>query len=55
LKPARRIILGAAIAIVLAFTVAVPTIRGISTWKYLLAAIGVMLFLAAGRDRSTKA
>jgi hypothetical protein len=51
----RNIVLGGVAAVVAAFTVAVPSVRGISTWKYVLAAIGVMLFLAAGRDRSTKA
>jgi hypothetical protein len=35
---------------VLAFTVAVPSVFGISTWKYVLAAVGLMLFLLAGRN-----
>jgi hypothetical protein len=51
----RNIVLGGIAAVVAALTVAVPSVHGISTWKYVLAAIGVMLFLAAGRDRSTKA
>jgi hypothetical protein len=37
-----------------AFTVAVPSVYGISTWKYVLAAIGLMLFVLAGRDTPTR-
>ena len=48
----RTIAAGAGVAIVLAFTIAVPTIRGVSTWKYVLAAIGVLLFVLAGRGES---
>ena len=49
-----NIVLGAVAAIVIAFTLAVPSVHGISTWKYVLAAIGVMLFVVAGRDTSPK-
>ena len=48
----RNIALGATVAILLAFTTVVPTIRGVSTWKYVLAAIGVLLFVLAGRSES---
>jgi hypothetical protein len=50
----RNIVLGTVTAIVAAFTVAVPSVHGVSTWKYVLAAIGVMLFVVAGRDSSPK-
>jgi hypothetical protein len=40
-----RIIVGAAAAIVIEFTMAVPSLRGISTWKYALAALGLVLFV----------
>jgi uncharacterized membrane protein YeiH len=49
-----NIVLGAVAAIVIAFTLAVPSVHGISTWKYVLAAIGVMLFVVAGRDTPLK-
>ena len=52
--PVRRTIIGALTAIALAFAMAVPTVRGISTWKYLLGAIGLALFLLAGRNPSPK-
>jgi hypothetical protein len=50
----RNIVLGAVTALVGAFTLAVPSIHGVSTWKYVLAAIGVMLFVVAGRDTLPK-
>ena len=50
----RSIILGSCAAIVMAFTLAVPHVYGVSTWKYVLAAIGLMLFFLADRDGSTR-
>jgi hypothetical protein len=47
-----RITLAAAAAIVIAFTIAVPSLAGISTWKYALAALGVVLFVLGGSDKS---
>jgi hypothetical protein len=50
----RSIILGSSAAIVMAFTLIVPRVYGVSTWKYVLAAIGVTLFFLADRDGSTR-
>ena len=50
----RRIVVGTGTAVALAFSVAVPSMYGISTWKYVLAAIGLMLFVLAARDASTR-
>jgi hypothetical protein len=46
-----RIIAAAATAIVIAFTIAVPSLRGISTWKYALAALGVVLFVRGSVEK----
>jgi hypothetical protein len=46
-----RIIIAAGAAIVIAFTIAVPSLRGISTWKYALAALGMALFLWGSVDK----
>jgi hypothetical protein len=46
----RKVVFGTAVAAVLAFMIAVPTIHGISTWKYVLAAIGVVLIVIGGRQ-----
>ena len=46
----RPIIIGAVGAVVLAFVVAVPTLDGVSTWKYVLGAIGLVLFILGGRN-----
>jgi hypothetical protein len=46
-----RIIVAAVAAIVIAFTIAVPSLRGISTWKYALAALGVVLFVWGSVDK----
>lgn len=48
--PLRNIVFGMAVAAVLAFMAVVPAVRGISTWKYVLAAIGVVLIVRAGRN-----
>lgn len=52
--PMRTIIIGALTAAALAFVVAVPSVGGISTWKYILGAIGLALFVLAGRNPSTR-
>jgi hypothetical protein len=44
----RNFIGGAAIAMILAVVVAVPSFWGISTWKYVAGIIGLWLFLRAG-------
>ncbi|HEX7795095.1 MAG TPA: hypothetical protein VF456_12120 [Vicinamibacterales bacterium] len=46
-----RIIVAAGAAMVIAFTIAVPSLRGISTWKYALAALGVVLFVWGSLDK----
>ena len=45
----RNILLGLAIAGVMAFMVAVPRIGTISTWKIVLGVLGIAIFLLAGR------
>ena len=50
----RNIVVGALAAAVVAFTIAVPSVYGIATWKYLLAVIGLMLFVLAGRATTTR-
>jgi hypothetical protein len=42
---------GLAVAVVLAAPFVVPTIAGISTWKYLLGAFGLWVFVRAGMSR----
>jgi hypothetical protein len=39
---------GLAVAVLLAAPFVVPTIAGISTWKYVLGAIGLGIFVRAG-------
>ena len=51
MSPFARIIVAAGAAIVIAFTIAVPSLRGISTWKYALAALGVVLFILGGSEK----
>jgi hypothetical protein len=45
----RNILTGLAVAGVTALLMAVPTIRGISTWKVVLGVIGLTIFLLADR------
>jgi hypothetical protein len=42
---------GLLVAAAIAGPFAVPTVAGISTWKYLLGAIGLWLFVRAGMSR----
>jgi hypothetical protein len=46
----RNILLGLAIAGVMAFMMAVPRIGIVSTWKIVLGVLGIVIFLLAGRD-----
>ncbi len=43
----RDIVGGLVIAIAIAVAIVVPSIRGISTWKYLLAVVALVLFVLA--------
>jgi len=47
--PLRNVVLAAAAASLVALLLAVPSIGGVSTWKYVLAAMGLALFVLAGR------
>jgi hypothetical protein len=47
----RNIVLGSGVSIVIAFTAAVPSLGGVSTWKIALGLVGVVLFVLAGRER----
>jgi ABC-type Fe3+ transport system permease subunit len=42
---------GILVAVLLAVPFVVPTVAGISTWKYLLGAIGLVVFVRAGMSR----
>jgi len=44
-------IMGLIVAAVIATPLVVPTIAGISTWKYLAGAIGLAVFVRAGMSR----
>lgn len=48
-RPTRTLATGAAVAMVLAFTMAVPAVGTLSTWKIVLGVIGVVIFVRAGR------
>jgi hypothetical protein len=51
-RPLRNVLTGLAIAIVMAFVLAVPSIGRVSTWKIVLALLGLALFVVGGRHRS---
>ncbi len=54
-SPVRNILAGIGFAVLLAVLLATPTIGGISSWKILLAAVGLILFmLSNGRRAETK-
>ena len=44
----RNIVFGAIVATTVAIILIVPSINGISTWKYVLAAIGLVMVVRAG-------
>jgi len=46
----RRILIGLGVAILLAAIGVTPTIAGVATWKFVLAAFGVALFILAERQ-----
>jgi len=46
----KRLILALAVAAVPAIVVFVPTIAGVSTWKWVLGIVGLMIFMLAGRQ-----
>ena len=46
----RNLLVGLAAAGMIAVVIGVPSIAGISTWKYLLGAFGFFLFVKAGRS-----
>lgn len=50
--PIQNILAGSAVAVVFALLMATPTLGGISTWKVVLAAIGLLLFTLSGRRRA---
>ncbi len=47
-SPVRNLIVGAVVAVAIATAMVVPNIGGVSTWKVLLGAFGVILFVLAG-------
>jgi hypothetical protein len=47
--PARNLVFGTALAALFAVVMLVPSIGGVSTWKWILAAGGLALFVLAGR------
>jgi hypothetical protein len=49
-SPARTLLAGAAIAIVVALIGIVPRVGGIDTWKIVLGLAGLALFISAGRE-----
>jgi hypothetical protein len=44
-SPLRNILAGSGVAALLAIVLATPTIVGVSSWKILLAALGLILFI----------
>ncbi len=51
-SPLRNLLLGATAAMALALVLIVQTVDGVSTWKYLLAAIGAALVVLSGLSKS---
>jgi hypothetical protein len=47
-------VFGVGIAIVIAVLLVVPRIGTVATWKVVLGAAGLAIFILAGRDRGTK-
>ena len=46
-----RIVAGLLFAVVAAALAVVPSILGVATWKWVLGAIGLAIFVSAGRRR----
>jgi hypothetical protein len=53
MSPIQNILAGTAAATLIALLLAMPTLGGISTWKVVLAAIGLLLFTLSGGRRPT--
>jgi hypothetical protein len=54
-SPVRNLVGGSGVAALLAILLATPSIAGISSWKIVLAGIGLLLFmLSYGRGAETK-
>jgi hypothetical protein len=53
-SPLRNIALGLGAAIVIAFVLVVPRIGTVATWKVVLAAAGLAVYILAGRDTSKR-
>jgi len=51
-NPVRNLVFGVGVAVGLASIVIVPTIAGVSTWKWLLGVLGLVLFVRAERRDS---
>ena len=51
-SPLRNILFGSGVAALLAVLLAAPTIAGISAWKVVLAAFGLMLLFSSSRRRA---
>ena len=49
----RNIVFGVGMAIVIAFVLVVPRIGTVATWKVVLGAAGLAVFILAGLDRRT--
>jgi hypothetical protein len=47
-------VFGAGAAIAIAFALVVPRIGSVATWKIVLAAAGLAVYILAGRDRSKR-
>jgi uncharacterized membrane protein YeiH len=53
-SPVVKLVGGVALATVLAVVFLVPSVSGVSTWKWVLAAVGLVLFVLAGRKGATR-
>jgi hypothetical protein len=49
--PIRNLLGGVATAAILAIAIVTPTIVGVSTWKWVLAVIGLLLWFRAARPK----
>ena len=50
--PLRNLLLGATGATTIALLFIVPTLGGVSTWKYVLAVLGAALFIVSGLSKT---
>ena len=49
-SPLHNILLGVVVAMVLALIMIIPNIGGVGTWKYALAALGLVLWFLAEKQ-----